>query len=104
LIYSIDAPVTSLIINHLFDRNQGILSEFGKQMRQETAIAQDAIVAKVLEQQRRTEGIEGGVGNFRMEVEQIETGDSSHPTPIKEAYKVVEDVEHAVNKDRGRRK
>jgi hypothetical protein len=72
LCYSIDAPISSLMIDALLRSNVAALDEFGKELREETAVASNQAVLRELDLQKRASGLEANVRQFEQTVQEEE--------------------------------
>lgn len=89
LIYSMDAPVSALMISYLYDFNRGILTKLGEEMRKEAAIVANNAVARALQEQREMQGLDANVSDVEMSVMEEETtrSDINHE-PVSESITV----------------
>lgn len=71
LIYSVDKPVTGVMLEFMFSMNRGVLDERGKVIRQETAIAANAKITEQLEAQK-AEGLDAAVVDVDMTIQEEE--------------------------------
>lgn len=81
LCYSIDRAISSLMIQTLFDLNQGIKTDEGKILRKNMAIAADNSVIETLENQKKTGQIhpETAVDGFEMVIQEDALSDLPRP-------------------------
>lgn len=75
LCYSVDAPVSGVMIEALTMQNKSALLDFGKDLRKETAIASNAAIAKVLEVEQQKTGLEANFQSFEQTVQEEEPAD-----------------------------
>jgi hypothetical protein len=104
LLFRVGSPISSEMIQSLYNLNRGFLDEFGKKLRMEAAIASNALVNKALEEQR-AEGLEANVNNFEMTIQEEEPKDGySNSSPIGEGFKIEPESGHVAHRGkRGRR-
>lgn len=88
LMYSLGKPISSLAIDTLFNLNKGILDEFGRQIRKETAVVSNMAIGRALEEQRE-QGLQANIKQFEISVvEEEPAGGYTTPKPIAEGYRV----------------
>lgn len=92
LMYSLGKPISSLAIDSLFNMNRGIMDEFGRRIRQETAVVANQAVNNALDEQRR-QGLQADVRQFEMSVvEEEPAGGYTTPKPVAEGFRVQPDA------------
>ena len=90
LCYSVDQPVSSILIEALSRSNIAVLDATGRALRQQAAIASNEAVVRQLDNQRH-EGLEADVGKFEMTVQEEEPrGGYDRPTSdiVAEGFRV----------------
>ncbi len=91
LVYSLGQPVSGLIIDALLNNNIGVLNEFGKKIREETAVAANAKIVDELQREKEENQLDADVGNVEMTIQEEEpTGGYDRPTKdiVAEGYQV----------------
>jgi hypothetical protein len=93
LIYSIDRPVSAVMLEFMFSMNREVLDERGKKIRQETAIAANAKITEQLETQK-AEGLDAAVVDVDMTIQEEEqrgggfVSENEGTKPVSEGYRV----------------
>jgi len=111
LVYSIDRPVSSLIIDALYQNNYKILDASGKDTRKTMAIAANNAVLQKLEEERQQSGIEADVSGFQITIQEEDQvsvrGEPLSSEQMAEGY-IVQDneapVQNTVRPTRAKRK
>lgn len=88
LVYSLGKPLTSVAIDTMFQLNRGVLDDFGRRIRQETAVVSNLAVNRALDDMRQ-QGFQADMRKFQVSVVEDEpAGGFTTPTPIVEGYEM----------------
>ena len=96
LVYSIDSPVGMVMLDHLFNLNKGILTEFGRELRKQAAVVSNDALNRAMENQRR-QGLDAEVGSVELTVQQEELpngGYRDEETPVGDGFVVTTEQDH----------
>ena len=88
LMFSVDAPISSLAINTLYDYNRGVLTELGKQMRKELAVVANTTVARALQVEREQQGLDATVSDVEVTLAEEENTRDGNVEPVSEVINV----------------
>jgi hypothetical protein len=86
LIYSIDRPIPSLMIQLLYDFNRGVQVDMGKRIQEDTAIIANNEVVKQLEEARR-DGLDADIKDISVTIQEEEPK-GGFDRPVKEVTSV----------------
>lgn len=105
LCYSTSGPISSLRIESLFRTGYDALTEQGRTMREQTAIASnDALVRELTNQQRQT-GIEADIKNVDIVVQEEEIPNGNSDKLLSEGFKIDSEANNPVaGAPKGRRR
>lgn len=99
IVYSLDKPVSLPVLHELVNKFRGILTERGRQLRTEAAIAtNDFIEGKMFEEQ-----IPGRLNTLEMSVEEEERGTHDDSPELSEGVRVFRPRESVEPRGRGRK-
>ena len=108
LCYSIDKPISSMVIDALYRNNYTILDAQGKEIRKTMAVMANSAVQNTLEAERRN-GLDANVAGFNItlqEEDQIgKSGEELSSGPLAEGYIVADEnsMEHPPVRPRDRK-